>query len=163
MSVRTAKTCHKQLLDVADLYLDAGGTEPIDLDQLARFAINNGHWKRHASKLIQLCKQDFARALRKQYYTDPQGRAVRVYHAARSRSSQRVFWADLRTAPHEHMETAFQQRRNQIVGDCKQLKRDVESYNDNNLGGDMIQMVFDFTEDLSELDQPTEYRPKQPR
>ncbi len=29
------------------------------------------------------------------------------------------------------METAFQQRRQSIVGDCKQLKNDLDSYNEN--------------------------------
>jgi hypothetical protein len=29
------------------------------------------------------------------------------------------------------MEIAFQQRRQQILGDCRQLKTDVDSYNDN--------------------------------
>jgi len=67
----------------------------------------------------------------------------------------------MRSAPREHMEVAFQQRRNQIVGDCRQLKRDVDSYNENNHDGTWIQMVFDFRQDLAELEQPTDYRPKQ--
>ena len=76
---------------------------------------------------------------------------------------QLSFWADIRTAPKEHMELAFQQRRNQILGECRQLKIDAESYNDNHPEQQPIQMVFDFTEDLEELQQPTEYRPRQPR
>ena len=30
-----------------------------------------------------------------------------------------MLWADVRTAPKRHMEIAFQQRRQQIVGDCR--------------------------------------------
>jgi hypothetical protein len=50
------------------------------------------------------------------------------------------------------MEIAFQQRRQQIVGDCRQLKADVDSYNENYNSGEAIQTVFDFTEDLEELE-----------
>ena len=50
------------------------------------------------------------------------------------------------------MEAAFQQRRQQIVADCRQLKVDVDSYNHNQNVGRPIQMVFDFSLDLAELE-----------
>jgi hypothetical protein len=50
------------------------------------------------------------------------------------------------------MQVAFQQRRQQIVGDCRQLKADVDSYNENYNSGQAIQMVLDFTEDIEELE-----------
>ena len=50
------------------------------------------------------------------------------------------------------MAIAFQQRRQQIVGDCRQLKADTDSYNENNNTGKPIQMVIDFTDDLAELE-----------
>lgn len=77
---------------------------------------------------------------------------------------QQVFWDDMREAPKGHMQLAFQQRRNQIVGDCVQLKRDVESYNDNNEHGEKVQMEFNLTYDIAEREQPgDEYRPQKPR
>ncbi len=33
-------------------------------------------------------------------------------------SEQLVLWDDIRTASHNHMQRAFQQRRQQILGDC---------------------------------------------
>lgn len=65
--------------------------------------------------------------------------------------AQLVLWADMRTATHQHMSLALQQRRHQIVGDCRQLKMDVDSYNDNRLPVQPIQVIFDFTYDLEEL------------
>jgi hypothetical protein len=56
------------------------------------------------------------------------------------------------------METAFQQRRQQIVGDCHQLKVDVDSYNQNFNPGDAIQMVFDFRDDLAEVEVLESFR-----
>ena len=89
--------------------------------------------------------------MREEYITDPQGRTVRAKHVACY--EQVPLWGDIRTAPREHMEMAFQQRRQQIVGDCRQLKVDVDSYNQNYNNGELpIQMIFDFTLDLEELE-----------
>lgn len=52
----------------------------------------------------------------------------------------------------EHMGIAFQQRRQQILGDCRQLKTDVDSYNENYNSAEPLQMVFDFTDDLAEAE-----------
>jgi hypothetical protein len=92
--------------------------------------------------------------MREEYIVDPQGRTVRAKHAARliKDGEQLALWADIRTADRRHMEIAFQQRRQQIVGDCRQLKTDADSYNDNANPGKPIQMVFDFTQDLAELE-----------
>ena len=50
------------------------------------------------------------------------------------------------------MELAFANRRQQIVMDCRQLKLDLDSYNQNFNTGKPIQGVFDFTDDLYELE-----------
>jgi hypothetical protein len=50
------------------------------------------------------------------------------------------------------METAFQQRRQSIVGDSKQLKNDLDSYNENFNTTEPIQIVFDFRDDLEEAE-----------
>ena len=86
--------------------------------------------------------------------TDRKGRRVRVKHpvVTRKGAEQTVLWDDLRTAPRKHMEVAFAQRRNQIVGDCRQLKTDVDSFNDLRPSESPIQIVFNFTNDLAELE-----------
>ena len=71
-----------------------------------------------------------------------------------------ALWDDIRTAPREHMAIAFQQRRQQIVGDCGQLKADVDSYNENKIPQAPIKMVFDFTEDLMEIEARLEVAPE---
>ena len=49
------------------------------------------------------------------------------------------------------MEKAFAQRRDQIVGDCVQLKTDVDVYNDMNRDKQPeIQLVLDFADDVAE-------------
>src|SRR6266478_1070135 len=59
-------------------------------------------------------------------------------------------WQDIRSGDRVHMEVALKQRRQQIVGDCKQLKSDVDSFNQNYNPGKQIEMVFDFRRDLEE-------------
>ena len=49
---------------------------------------------------------------------------------------------------------SFSQRRQQIVGDCFQLKTDVDVYNGKYPTQKMIQMPLDFTYDVEELQQP---------
>ena len=63
-----------------------------------------------------------------------------------------MLWADIRTASSEHMQIALQQRRQQIVGDCRQLKADADSYNENQNTGLPIQLSFDFTRDIMEME-----------
>jgi hypothetical protein len=49
------------------------------------------------------------------------------------------------------MERAFAQRRQQVVGDCHQLRIDVDVYNDRHPEDTPIQLVLDFTRDIEEL------------
>lgn len=163
-----ARKNSSQMMDIAHLYVESGGTEPIDLGKLADFAINHGHWKKTNLSTLrrQICKREFSRAFREQYHADSHVRHVRTYHAVLNNEGdgrQKVFWDDMRRAPEAHMEMAFHQRRSQIVGDCTQLKIDVDSWNDNNIAGGNFQLLLDFTEDAAERTQPTKYRPQQPR
>ena len=63
-----------------------------------------------------------------------------------------MVWDDIRTASRDHMRLSFQHRRKGIVGDCRQMKVDVDSYNDAHPEAQPIQIVFDFTMDLAELE-----------
>ena len=95
---------------------------------------------------------DMAKALREEYAIDLLGRRYRKNHAVRVTKAgvQFTIWAVLRNAPIKHMQKAFIQRREQIVGDCVQLATDVEAYNDMNIGQPPIQMLFDFRDDIEE-------------
>lgn len=94
-----------------------------------------------------------ANALRAEYRVDDKGRRYRVNHATRitKRGVQYTFWGVLGFADHEHMERALAQRREQIIGDCCQLKTDIDVYNDMNRGKrPIIQLVLDFADDVAE-------------
>lgn len=85
-------------------------------------------------------------------------RRVRLLHPAPllSDGAKEMIWDDIRTAPRQHMQVSFQHRRQGIVGDCRQMKVDVDSYNDAHKDAQPIQIVFDFTMDLPELEAADE-------
>jgi hypothetical protein len=148
------KSYAEQMQAIVTSYMEAGLPWPATTHQIAFWAIQNGRWAQQRSALVDQCADQLAQAMREEYILDPQGRRVRAKHVARVRQNgtQTSLWADIRTAPRKHMEVAFQQRRQQIVGDCRQLKADVDSFNDNRVPEKPIQMVFDFTRDLQELE-----------
>lgn len=134
-------------------YQDSGLPWPATARQIASFAIETGLWRPQHSLLVGQCAEELSRAMREEYFIDPQGRSVRAKHAVRTKKDghQVSLWGDWRTAPREFMQAAFAQRRQQIVGDCHRLKIDVDSYNENRSPEQPIQMVFDFSDDLAEL------------
>jgi hypothetical protein len=145
---------NEQLQAVVEQYQQAGNKWPATMRDVAEWAIRMQKWVPHPSVIVSQCAEELSSALRNEYVRDNQGRKIRTKHAAtyQNGDDQFVLWDDIRTASHKHMERAFQQRRKQILGDCKQLKNDVDSYNENRLPEKNIQVVFDFTIDLIELD-----------
>lgn len=140
----------EQMQKMVQTYRASGERWPASTREIAQWAISTGHWVPQPSAIVAQCADQIAKALRDEYFTDPQGRRVRLNHAAQSLGEQFVLWDDIRTAKPEHMLLAFQQRRQQILGDCKQLKNDADSYNEDRKPEVKIQMVFDFTLDLEE-------------
>jgi hypothetical protein len=49
------------------------------------------------------------------------------------------------------MQMAFQQRRQNIVGDCLHLRTDVDVYNDKHSDQLPLQLSLDFTQDVAEM------------
>jgi hypothetical protein len=145
---------NEQMQALVAKYRQAGQPWPATTREMAAWLVRTNQWEPSRELAIEQCADDLARAMREEFITDRQGRRVRAKHAARREvnGEQQTFWADLRTAPREHMEIAFAQRRQQIVSDCAQLKRDVDCYNENFNKEAEIQMVFDFTMDLEELE-----------
>lgn len=101
---------------------------------------------------IDILAGQMARALREEYATDADGRRYRTNHAVRITKNgvQTTFWGIMGFAHRSHMERAFTQRRDQVIGDCLQLQIDVEAYNAMNPLEKPIQLVLDFTDDVAE-------------
>ncbi len=145
---------NEQLLHIVDEYRAAREPWPATAKQLAAFALQKQLYEPHRGRLLSIVAEEFSRAMREQYIKDPQGRSVRAKHVARMvvEGEQKRLWDSIDTAEPEFMQVALQQRRHQIVGDCRQLKIDTDSYNENWNSSEAIQMSFNFTADVEELE-----------
>ncbi len=148
----------KQMQRIVDEYRLDGMPWPASAKAIADWAISNGRWEMPSAAIRRRCADDIASAMREEYMTDRKGRRVRLLHPApiTSEGQTEMVWDDIRTAPRDHMQISFQHRRKGIVGDCRQMKVDVDSYNDAHPEAEPIQIVFDFTMDLAELEAADE-------
>jgi hypothetical protein len=136
-------------------YQTEKGTGLIDPHEVAAWALIRGLHKPNFKTMVDAIAADIAQVFREEYRTDEQGRRYRAKHAATQKIGNRSFslWADMddARAPRSHFIRSFAQRRQQIVGDCVQLKTDVDVYNGKNSKADPIQIPLDFTADVEEL------------
>ncbi|MCK4606363.1 MAG: hypothetical protein KAU35_03590 [candidate division Zixibacteria bacterium] len=147
-------TLNKQFRRYTQQYMREHNVDAITLDEVADWIIRQGYWEPESSALRKLCKEKVRSALREQCFTDAQGRKVRGFHPVirEENGKQTSLWYPLLTASRDNMALSFQQRRKGIVGDCRKLKTDVDSFNDNNNEGEPIQLILDFTNDVLELE-----------
>lgn len=147
-------TFTEQLQRIVADYRAAGEPWPASAEEMAEWAVSQDRYKLTRGMAVTQCKEQIARAMRLEHVRDGKGRSVRRYYAARlcRNGKQLTLWADW-DADRPFMEVVVANRRNQILGECRQLKTDVDSYNDRHSNNDPIQTSFDFTVDLEELEQ----------
>lgn len=142
----------EQLQRVWHKYEIEHGAVPATAREAVAWGISQGMIEIPEVDPLDKLASDMADALREEYATDRAGRRYRVNHAVRVTKGgvQYTFWAIMKDAPRDHMQKAFIQRREQIVGDCVQLSIDVEAYNAIHEDRQPIQMLFDFRDDIEE-------------
>lgn len=144
-------TRREQNIAIVNRYLATGEAELVEPRRLAEWAINLGLWKAPSETLVKKAMEDFSDAMRNEYVTDPQGRRIRAKVAARVKrdGKQTTLWGGLDSDP-QFLRLAFAQRRRLIVGECYQLKLDVDSFNQNRNTDRPVQISFDLEPDLRE-------------
>jgi hypothetical protein len=157
MSRRTGNTYTEQLLRVVKEYREAGQPWPATKTDIAAWGYENGKLQLHPAAIVKQFAEEIARAMREEYVTDPQGRRVRAMHVAPvvMNGKTEYLWDEMTNespVTREHMRRAFQHRRHSIIADCRQLKLDIDSFNENWNTGAPIQTSFNFTDDLDELE-----------
>ena len=150
-------TFNEQLLDIVEDYRASGELWPATSEQVAEWAVAKDRFNITRGMAVAQCKEKIARAMRLEHVKDSKGRSVRKYYAARIKENGQMTmkWDDL-NAERPFMVISGSNRRNQILGECKQLKNDLDSYNERVCPSDPIQVEFDFTVDLEEYDQLNE-------
>lgn len=134
---------------------EVGDDGLIDPHAVAGWAYKNGLHKPNVKTIIDIIAADIAQVFREEYRIDKHGRRYRAKHAAATKVGNQTLslWGDMDdpNAPHEHFVRSFGQRRQQIVGDCHQLKTDANVYNDSRKPEEPINLVLNFTLDVEEL------------
>lgn len=156
-------TKQEQLQDAFRKYQEAHEGVPHGTDVVVAWAVKFKHLELPEIDPLAVLAESMSQALRNEYGTDPAtGRRYRKNHAHRvtRQGVQLSLWAEMGTAPRDHMEGAFQQRRTQIKGDCIQLKTDADVYNGRNLEQPPINLVFDFTYDIAEDEAADAIKPR---
>jgi hypothetical protein len=135
-----------------------GGDGLLDTHAVAEWAYNRGLHKPSMRTVVDAIASDIAQDFREEYRTDGNGQRYRAKHAVRFKKGDKSIslWADMddARAPRGHFVRSFAQRRQQIVGNCYQLKTDVDVYNTKDASQMPIQVPLDFTYDVEELQLP---------
>jgi len=130
----------------------------IDPHELAQWAYDNGLHKPNVRQVIDLIASDITQLWREEYRTSKDGVRYRAKHAVKEKRGEKSgsLWADMddEYAPRSHFVKSFAQRRTQIVGDCFQLKTDVDVYNSKPSDERPINLILNFTNDVEELQLP---------
>jgi hypothetical protein len=153
----------ERLQQIWHKYESEHGHQPSGTREAVDRAIEQGLLEEPVIDPRDILASQMAAALREEMQTDAKGRRYRVNHAVRVNQSgvQYTFWASMGFGPHDHMERAFAQRREQIIGDNLQLKVDVDVYNDLNRDKrPEIQLVLDYTDDVAERQQAMKLPPQ---
>ena len=141
---------------------EVGSDSLLDPQAVAEWAYKNGLHKPNLRTVVDAIASDISQYFREEYRTDENGQRYRAKHAVRFKKGDRTvsLWADMddSNAPRSHFVRSFAQRRQQIVGDCFQLKTDVDVYNGKNQDKEPIQIPLNFTLDVEELQLPLKSR-----
>jgi hypothetical protein len=150
-------TFNEQLVRIVEDYRAAGQAWPATREQIAEWAVANDRYQLTRGMAVSQCAEKLSRAMGLEHIRDSKGRSVRKYYAARIRESGQLVmkWDDL-NAERPFMEVAAANRRNQVLGQCWQLKNDIDSYNERRCPDEPIQIDFNFNVDLEELSQLNE-------
>ena len=143
-----------QLLDIVEDYRAAGNPWPASKIEIGEWAVANERYQLTRGLAVNQAAERIGRAMGLDHVRDKNGRSVRKYYAARlPENGQLVMKWDDWNADRSFMEVSSANRRNQILGECRQLKNDVDSYNDRRCRERPIQIDFNFNIDLEEFDQ----------
>ena len=145
---------NKKLRDYVKEYKIEKNVDFVNTREVAIWAYKNKKWVPDDSLPIQKLTKDLGNALREERHTDARGRKVRTNHVVMKNENgkQIPIWSDLQKASHKHMQLSFVQRRKRIIGNCSQLKFDMDSYNENYNTKGNIQLSFNFIDDIIELE-----------
>lgn len=143
----------EQIREIWARYREEVSKEPVELRQVAVWALSKGLWAPRPIDLQSSLAADLADSLREVKRVDKAGREYRAHLPVRSKTENGLplfVWGDIDDAPRAHVEKGLQQERRGIASDCYALAMKVEHYNEAHPDEEPIQVVFDFEQDVEE-------------
>jgi hypothetical protein len=116
---------------------------------MADWAVANGYYKLPAHATERRCAEELSEAMRLDVMTIEGGHRVRTMHAWPG-GKQRTLWDDIRTITRDNMMLSVAHKRNGIVGEVKQIKIDLDFFNELHADEPPVQMSFSFENDLAD-------------
>lgn len=142
-------TKREQLLRIRDEYRATHDNAPATSREMGDWAVANGKYKLPTHATESRCAEELAEAMRLDLMTVEGGRRVRVMHAWPA-SNQRTLWDHVTTITRPNMQLSVAQKRNGIVGELKQMKIDLDFFNELHADEPPLQMAFNFEGDLAD-------------
>ncbi|MGA3172379.1 MAG: hypothetical protein ABSE62_15360 [Chthoniobacteraceae bacterium] len=132
--------------------VEDGELAPMDI---AEWIIAEKGYEPTPQETLILCAREVSRAMRTQFYTDPDGNRVRRKYAVRrlvtqADGSQKMmpFWCDIDIATPQFMLESFRQQREQVADYLWRMKQNAESYNKFYNKSRPVQIEMNFAEDM---------------
>lgn len=141
-------TKREQLLRTKDEYRASHDNAPATARDMAEWAVEAGMYKLPPFAATKKCAEELADAMRLQYMPVKGGRRVRAMHSWPT--EQGTLWDDLRTIKRGPMELSTALKRSGVVGEVKQLKRDLDFFNEFHPDEPPIEISFNFENDLAD-------------
>lgn len=142
-----------QLIGLWDEFENEAKSEFYLISDFSDWAIRNKRWQPRPHDVRKILDREISEALRQAKRIDKFGIEYRSKICIRDRSTgiQLTLWADADNATQRFVEKSVSQRRRSIVGECHQLKSDVDHFNLIRQPEAPIQLDLNFTDDVAEI------------
>ena len=144
-----AMTKRQQLLRIRDEYRKSHNNEPASAREMADWAVTEGMYKLAQYATEQRCAEELADVMRQEHMTVEGHRRVRTMHSWSS--EQRKLWDHIQTISRENMKLSVALKRKGIVGEVRQIKIDLDYFNEVHADEAPLQMSINFENDLADV------------
>jgi hypothetical protein len=143
-------------------YILATGDQAWTTYKIASWLIATGQYEQRKVDATKYLSRQLSGAARSATITDENGYQIRRYHAYRLGPDQPMLWSDMETLRPEQMRESKTMRRNKMAAGAVQLYLDLDYFNRHKNPGDPILFDPDFTKDIEDRIQPSEYNDTPP-
>ena len=141
-------TKREQLLRIRDEYRSAHENAPATARDMADWAVATERYKSLPHATERKCAEELSEVMGMEMMTVHGNRRVRTMHTWRS--AQGNLWDHIRTISNPDMALSMAYRRNGVLGEVKQMKIDLDFFNELHPDEPALQTSFNFENDLAD-------------